>query len=82
MFDTFCVQVFEKRRDGCVKANLACGGEGVAHVFELYSHAAARGEIAIHHALAVQLQDAAVGKAAADGLAHLGHVGTAFGCEQ
>jgi hypothetical protein len=30
----------------------------------------------------VQLQDAAVGEAAGDGLAHLGHVGAALGAQQ
>ena len=52
------------------------------HVFALHADAATRRKVALHHALAVHLQDAAVGKTASDRLLDLGHIGPAFGAQQ
>ena len=69
------VQLLEQAGDRGLETDLAGRGQRVAHVLELHGDGGALGEVALDHALAVHLQDAAVGEAAADGLPDLAHVG-------
>ena len=72
----------EQLGDGRFKAGFLGCGHRVAHVFQLHGDGGAFGKVALHHALAMHLQNAAVGKPARDGFAHLAHVGPATGGEQ
>ena len=82
MLYAFGVELFKQTRNGRVKADLLGRCQRIAQVFELHGHARPRRKVALHHALAVYLQDAAVGKAAGDGFFDFGHVRTATLAQQ
>ena len=62
---------------GGLQPHILCQFTHQAHILELQDTAASRGEAAFDHALAVELQNAALGKAAQQGLAHEGRVNAA-----
>ena len=76
--DAVAVAPLEHLSHRCVEADLSSPGQHIAQVIELDRDAPLGGEIVFYHALAVNLQDATVGKAAGNGLYDFCHFGAIF----
>lgn len=82
VIDTATVKLFKNSSDRGIKADFCGCTQRIAQIFQLHGHASMRREVAVDHALSVNLQDAAVGQATGHGLLDLGHAGATLFAHQ
>ena len=78
----FCIELLKSSGNGCVKPDFLSCRQDIAQVLKLNRHACPGRKVALHHALAVHLQDTAVGKSTGDRFFDLGHIRTTAFAQQ